>query len=176
MPQLKDVQSNTDRKPRKRRRLVALGLVGVVALGGAAYAYFTTTGSGTANTQVGTSSALTITAAITPATGGLVPGGTGSDVLYSVNNPSTGHQIVGTVSFTGVAAYTDALHTIPIATGTGAAQCDTSQFSVADVIENQDVPAGTTALTNHGTLLMANAAFSQDGCKNAYLVASFTSN
>jgi hypothetical protein len=176
MPKVNDMEDHAAPKNNKRRRFIAIGLVGMVAMAGAAYAYFTTTGAGTGNAQVGTSTALTITAAITPAAGGIVPGGTGSDVAYSVNNPSSGHQLVNTVHFTGVAAYTDALHTIPIASGTGAAQCDVSQFSIADVIQNQDVPTGITALDDHGSLLMANAAFNQDGCKNAYLVASFTSN
>jgi hypothetical protein len=176
MAQLNDISTSPAPKPRKRRRLVALGVVGVVALSGAAYAYFTTTGSGTADTQAGTSQAVAITAVITPASGGLVPGGTGSDVLFSVNNPSTGHQLVNTVHFTGVVAYTDLAHGTVIPNGTGAGQCDRSQFSMADVVQDQDVPTGLTALTDHGTLLLANAAVSQDGCKNAYLVASFTSN
>jgi hypothetical protein len=176
MPQVNDVDGTTPSKPSKRRRFVALGLVGVLAMGGAAYAYFTTTGSGTADGQVGTSQALTITADITAAAGGLVPGGTGSDVEFSVNNPSTGNQLVNTVHLVSVAAFTNALHTIPIAAGTGAAQCDVTQFSMADVVQNQDVPAGLTLLDDNGTLLMADAAFNQDGCKNAYLVASFTSN
>lgn len=163
-------------KTSRRRRLIAFGVVGVVAFGGAAYAYFTTTGSGSDNARVGTSQALTITAAITPATGGLVPGGTGSDVVYSVNNPSTGNQFVNTVHYTGVLAYSDASHLNAIPTGTGATQCDTSKFSIADVVENQDIDPGGEQLLVHGTLLMANASFNQDGCKNAYLVASFTSN
>jgi hypothetical protein len=159
-----------------KKRWIALGLVGVIALAGAAYAYFTTTGSGDVNGQVGTSQALTITGTITPATGGLVPGGTGSDVVFSVNNPATGHQFVNTVHYTGVVAYSDAAHLNAIPTGTGSTQCDTSKFSLADVVENQDIDPGGEQLLVHGTLLMANAAFNQDGCKNAYLVASFTSN
>lgn len=176
MPKLDDDQGCTGRKHTKKRRMLALSMVGILALGGAAYAYFTTTGSGSGDAQVGTSQALTITAAITPAAGGLVPGGTGSDVVFSVNNPSSGNVMVNTVTFTGVTAYTDALHTIPIASGTGIAQCDVSQFSMAAVPQNQDVPAGTTVLADHGTLLMANAGFNQDGCKNAFLLATFTSN
>jgi hypothetical protein len=44
------------------------------------------------------------------------------------------------------------------------------------VAQNQNVPTGLTALNDHGTLLLADSGVSQDGCKNAYLVASFTSN
>jgi len=176
MPKFNDDECSTAPSNTKKRRLIAFGIVGVLALGGIAFAYFTATGDGDADAQVGTSQQLDITAVITPATGGLVPGGTGSDIVFSVNNPSSGNMLVNTVTLVGVAAYTDALHTVPIAAGTGPAQCDVSQFSMVPVVQNQDVPAGLTALTDHGTLVMANAAFNQDGCKNAYLVASFTSN
>ena len=44
------------------------------------------------------------------------------------------------------------------------------------VVQNQDIPAGVTVLSDNGTLLLQNAAFNQDGCEGAYLVATFTSN
>jgi hypothetical protein len=158
-----------------KRARVGLGLLLLLAFSGAAVAYFTTTGSGSANVQVGTSSALTINATITPGTGGLVPGGNPAAVSFSVANPSSGKQYVGTVSLASVAAYSDSAHTNNI-TGTGAGKCDTSQFSMTPVTENQDVPSGNTSLSNNGSLVFADSGSSQDGCKGAYLVANFTSN
>jgi hypothetical protein len=159
-----------------KTKRVRAGLALLVLLGfaGAAVAYFTTSGSGTGSAQVGTNSALAITATITPGSGGLVPGGAPADVAFSVNNPG-GNQYVGTVSLASVTAYSDAGHTTNI-TGTGAGKCDTSQFSMPAVTENQDVPSGTSSLTNHGSLSFADSTSNQDGCKGAYLVANFTSN
>jgi hypothetical protein len=36
--------------------------------------------------------------------------------------------------------------------------------------------ARPTALSNNGNLVFHDSGTNQDGCKNAYLVASFTSN
>lgn len=158
-----------------KRARFGLGLVVLLAFAGAAVAYFTTTGSGSGNVRVGTSSALTISASITPPAGGLVPGGTAAGVQFSVSNPSSGNQYVGTVTMAGVQAYSDAAHTNSI-TGSGAGQCDTSQFSMVPVAENQNVGSGSTALGSDGSLVFHDSGINQDGCKNAYLVASFTSN
>ncbi len=158
-----------------KRGRVGLGLLVLLAFSGAAVAYFTTTGSGTGNAQVGTSSALTITPTITPPSGGLVPGGTAASVAFSVNNPSSGNQYVSTVSLSGVQAYSDSGHTTNI-TGNGAGQCDTTKFSMTPVTENQNVPSGNTALASNGSLVFADSGTNQNACKSAYLVASFTSN
>jgi hypothetical protein len=158
----------------KRARL-GLGLFVLLAFSGAAVAYFTTTGAGTGNAQVGTNSALTITPTITPPAGGLVPGGTGAATQFSVNNPSSGNQYVTSASLSGVQAYSDSGHTNNIS-GTGAGQCDTAQFTMASVTENQNVPSGNTTLTNNGSLKLNDSGTNQNACKGAYLVASFTSN
>ncbi|MFL5829568.1 MAG: hypothetical protein ACJ76X_06585 [Solirubrobacteraceae bacterium] len=161
----------------KTKRLrAALGAVAALAATGIAVAYFTTSGSGSGNAQVGTSSALTITGTITPGAGGIVPGGNPAGVALSVTNPGAGNQYVATVSLTGVQAYSDAAHTNNI-TGTGAGKCDTAQFSMSPVSENQTVPAGgPTALAQNASLSFADSGTNQDGCKAAYLVASFSSN
>jgi len=158
-----------------KRARAGLGLLVLLAFAGGAIAYFTTTGSGSGNVTAGTSSALTITATINPPAGGLVPGGSPAGVQFAVSNPSSGNQYVGTVSMTGVKAYSDSGHTSDI-TGTGAGQCDTSQFSMASVGENQDVPSGSTTLSTNGSLVFHDSGSNQDACKGAFLVASFTSN
>jgi hypothetical protein len=160
---------------RTKRARAGLGLLVLLAFAGGAIAYFTTTGSGSGNAQVGTSSALTISATITPPAGGVVPGGSPASVQFAVSNPSSGNQYVGAVSLSGVKAYSDSAHTNDI-TGTGSGQCDTSQFTMASVSENQDVPSGSTTLSTNGSLVFHDSGSNQDACKNAYLVASFTSN
>ena len=161
---------------RKRVRVALVGLTALVFTAGAV-AYFTASGTGSGNVQVGNStSPMTISATITPGTGGLVPGGAAATVSFNVNNSGTGNQYVNTVSLTGVQAFSDSAHTINI-TGTGAGQCDAAQFSMAPVTEAQDVPPGSTPLTTaNGQLMFHDSGTNQDGCKNAYLVASFSSN
>jgi hypothetical protein len=155
-----------------KRARFGLGLLVLLAFTGAAVAYFTTTGSGSGSVTVGSSSALTINATITAPTGGLVPGGPGAPVAFTVTNPGNGNQEVGTVSLGTVTAYTDS------SKSTVASGCDTSKFSMTPVVENQDVPSGgPTSLTNGGSLVFNDdPSHSQDGCKGVYLVANFTSN
>src|ERR1700761_4198796 len=84
------------------RGRVALGVVASLALAGGAYAYFTTTGSGTGQGTVGASSALTVTGTVS---GSLYPG-TSNTVNFTANNPSSGHERLGTITLTGVHACT----------------------------------------------------------------------
>jgi hypothetical protein len=161
---------------KKTRVLAVLGLVVALAATGIAVAYFSGSGAGSGNAQVGSSTPLTINPTITPGAGGIVPGGNPAAVSFTVNNSGTGKQQVATVTMTGVQAYSDAAHTTNI-TGVGAGKCDTTQFSLTPVTENQTVPAGgPTSLASNGSLVFADSGTNQDGCKNAYLVASFTSN
>jgi hypothetical protein len=165
------VEVQVPQRNHRRRKLVALGLVAVLGMGGAAYAYFTTTGSTTGNTRAGTDTPLTFTTTITPDASGLVPGGVDADVGFDAINAATNDQRVDTIHLTGVTAWTDAGHTL---TATG---CVTADFTVADVVASQVVPGlATTAITAHGALHFADSGINQDDCKNAYLVLSFTSN
>ncbi len=152
--------------------LATLVVVGAAAFG--AYAYFTNSGSGTGSATVGTSAGPDLTATTV---GAVTPGGQTGDVTISAYNNGTGQQLIGTVSLDSVDAYSDLAHTNSIPVGTGAGDCDTSQFSMNPVVENQDIaPGGPTALTVHGTLVMADdLANSQDGCKGAYLVLNLSS-
>jgi hypothetical protein len=72
----------------RRRKLVSvLTLVGALAVGAAAWAYFTSSGSGSAHASTASMSTVTLSAtAGTPSTP-LYPGGTG-DVSLEVNNPN----------------------------------------------------------------------------------------
>jgi hypothetical protein len=169
MSHVQPPEPRSERK-NKRKRWIALGILGIFALAGGAYAYFTTTGSGTGSTRAGTSTALTINATITPGTGGIVPDGNPAGIAFSAVNTGTSAQLVDTIHLVSVDAYTDAGHTVP-ATG-----CDTSYFSVADVVASQTVPGGTTSITAPGSLVFTDSGTNQDACKLAYLVLTFSSN
>lgn len=145
--------------------------VAVVAGSGVAYAYFTTTGSGTGQGSVGTSSALTLhQASITYSNAGsddaLVPG-TSADVTWTVDNPSSGHQYLDTISLASVTS-----------DKTG---CDSAThptwFSMPAVTVGTDyAPGSRQAVSGTGTITFNDAAADQSVCKGAALTFSFTSN
>jgi hypothetical protein len=146
-----------------RKVTVALGgTLASLAIAGAAFAYFTTTGGGDGAGTVGTSSTIVITG--TAATT-LYPG-TSSTVSFTVNNSSPGHQFVTTIHLDSVS--TDGPHSA----------CVVTDFSMADVAANQDVASGPAiVITQTGTLLMANNPIAnQDACKNAPLTLHLSSN
>jgi hypothetical protein len=143
------------------KKKLAVAAVTIIALvgGGIAWAYFTTTGSGTGSASTGTSSTVTLhgTASTT-----LYPG-TSSTVNFTVDNPSSGHQFVGTIHLASVT--------------TDKPGCVVADYTMPDVVANQDVPSGNgTAITATGTLSMANTNVSQDNCKNAAVTLNLTSN
>lgn len=166
--------------------LVVLAVAAIAAIG--AWAYFTANGSGSGTGTVGTSSNLTLHGATV---GTLYPGTTAS-ISFTVDNPSSGHQQLGTIYLAGVKACTGAGSAWDPSLNGGAGGCsnsgteqsgcesvdpgnaadaNASNFYMADVVENQDVAGNGTgvAATNGGTLKMNNLSSSQDSCKNANL-------
>lgn len=145
--------------------------VAVVAGSGVAYAYFTTTGSGTGSGSVGTSSALTLRqASITYSNSAtdkaLVPG-TSADVTWTVDNPSSGHQYLSTISLASVTS-----------DKTG---CDSAThpgwFTMPAVTVGTDyAPGSGQAVKGTGTITFNNDSVTQDVCKDAALTFAFTSN
>jgi hypothetical protein len=159
------------------KKVAAIGIAAGLTLGmaGAAFAYFTTTGTGTGSGSVGTASQVTISGV---STGAVTPNGQTGDVALTVTNPNSGNQFVTSVSLTSVDAFAGPNFTNPIPVGTGAGQCDTSQFSMVTVTENYDAAhGGPTALPNDGVLKMADdTAHAQNGCIGAVLRLNLSSN
>jgi hypothetical protein len=161
-----------------RAAIVLAGGLGAIGAFGA-WAYFTTTGSGTGTAHAGTSSTLTIHGTIAPQApdGKLYPGGDPAVVSFTVDNPSNGHQYVNTISLSSVAAYADqaAYDADPVANKISG--CLSSWFSMSPVTVQQDLASGNgVAVSATGTLTMQDVNSSQDACKNAYLVGTFSSN
>jgi hypothetical protein len=99
----------------KRRLVTLIAVMGVLALGGVAWAHFTASGSGSGQATAGTIDTVTLSASAgTPSTP-LYPGGTG-DVSLEVNNPN--HYAVTLVSVTSDGTITpDANHSSCTTTG-----------------------------------------------------------
>jgi hypothetical protein len=140
-----------------RGRLVAvLAVVGVLAVGGVAWAYFTSSGSGSGHASTGTMSTVTLNASAgTPSTP-LYPGGTG-DVSLEVNNPNS--YAVRLVSVTGSGTIShDASHSA--CTTTGVTFTNQAGLSTA-------IPASATNYPIHLSGAVAMGSSSSSGCQGA---------
>jgi hypothetical protein len=171
------------RTQRHKRLLIVACLVLLIGGAVAGYAYFTASGSGTGTGSVGTSSALTLHAT----TGGALYPGTSTGVTFTVDNPSSGHELVGTIHLSSVVACDTAFVSGACPSGHEITTCEsinngstsnagTNNFYMADVAANQDVASGNgQSITATGTLTMNDLASSQDSCKNANLLLNLTS-
>lgn len=151
----------------KKRTLVALACVATLAVAAVAYAYFTSTGSGTATAKVGTSSAVTLKGTVA---GNLYPGAS-QQVSFTVDNPSSGAQRVGTISLTGITV--DAGHSTCSVTISGG----NPDFTMPAVAVNATFPSGNgQAVTPKGTLTMNDTGVNQNACQGAELTLALSSN
>lgn len=151
----------------KRRALIALGCTCALAIAGVALAYFTSSGSGTANATVGSSSAVTLHATVSSS---LYPG-TSSPVTFTVDNPSSGSQRVGTITLGSITV--DAGHSTCSTTISGG----NPDFSMPAVAVNKVFPTGNgQSVTPTGTLTMNETGVSQDACQGATVTLHLTNN
>jgi hypothetical protein len=151
----------------KRRALIALGCTCALAVAGVALAYFTSSGSGTANATVGSSSAVTLHGTVSSS---LYPG-TSSPVSFTVDNPSSGSQRVGTITLSSITV--DAGHSTCSTTISGG----NPDFSMPAVAVNKVFPAGNgQTVTPTGTLTMNETGVSQDACQGATVTLHLTNN
>jgi hypothetical protein len=150
-----------------KKRGLGLAVVGALVIAAGAYAYFTSSGSGTTTATVGASSAITLKGTVT---GSLYPGSS-SPVTLTVDNPSSGKQRVGTVSLEKITP--DAGHSsCSVVIGGG-----TPDFTMADLVVNKTfAPGSGQAVTPGGTLTMNDTGVNQDACQGATLTLTLKSN
>ena len=151
----------------KKRAFIALGCTCALAVAGVALAYFTSSGSGTGTATAGTSSAVTLHATISNS---LYPGSS-SPVSFTVDNPSSGVQRVGTVTLASITV--DASHSECKTTISGG----NPDFTMAAVPVNQVVnPGNGQSVAATGTLTMNETGTNQDPCQGATLTLHLTNN
>jgi hypothetical protein len=135
-----------------------------LAITAGAYAYFTSTGSGTATATVGSGSAVTIKGTVSS---NLYPGGS-SPVTFTIDNPSSAAQRVGTITLASIAV--DAGHST-------CGKVIGVDFAMPAVVVNKTFPTGNgQSVTPTGTLTMNDTGVSQDACQGATLTLNLTSN
>lgn len=152
-----------------KKRLLTIGAITAILVlgGGAAFAYWTSTGTGSGSATTGDS--VNFVVASSAATGGpLTPGGPAASVAFTVTNPGTGNQ-----------SLTDVTVSVANADGTdwtAVPGCSDLDYTIGTpVITYGDIaPAGVRSGTV--TITMNNLASNQDACKNAnvplYFVAA----
>ncbi len=151
----------------KRRAVFALTTALLVVVAGGAYAYFTTSGTGTGTASVGSSSAVTLHATVT---GSLYPGSS-APVSFTVDNPSSGKQRVGTITLSSITV--DASHSECSTVITGG----NPDFTMPAVAVNATFGNGNgQTITPAGTLTMNETGVSQDKCQGATLTLHLTDN
>jgi hypothetical protein len=143
-----------------KRRVAAFGTLVAMAAVVGAIAYFTGTGSGTGQAQVGTSTPWGVTFGAT--TGTMYPGSGTSTVNYTVTNNGSGSQRLNTTTGSVAAAGSGTV----TSSGTPVAGCLATWFSVSN-----SPPAGTTlspsgTTTGSAAVTMAESGTNQDACKN----------
>jgi hypothetical protein len=151
------------RKALTKKRLAVLGAVAILAMAGVAVAFWTASGSGSGSGTVASSNgSLVLHGSIA---GGLTPGGEEA-VSFTADNTNSSSLQVGTVH---AVVSIDAEH--------AEAGCKASDFSIADTVENQTIPASSSgvALASDGSISMTDSEANQDACKGAEISLALTS-
>jgi hypothetical protein len=150
----------------KRKRVLAgLGVVAMLVVAGSAFAYFTSTGSGTGSATVGSASNWTVTPAT--ATGGPLYPGSGSMVIdYTVTNASSGHQDLTATSSTVASSGGNVTQAGVPVTG-----CLAAWFTATNTPPTtpgalpQDLAGGASETGGYVTVTMTDAAANQNVCQ-----------
>jgi hypothetical protein len=161
---------------KSRKYIITGGVVAGLLVGGAAFAYWTTDGSGTGtgSTTSGVASAVTINQGELAA---MYPGDSAQDiVLTATNNEPAGGQSAHVTSVSGVLSVT------------GSGTCDPTDFQVdgtqlpssgafTTAWSPVEVAAHTTSDEQHvANIHFFNKTSEQDGCKSAAVSIVYTSH
>lgn len=141
-----------------RKKRIIITTAALVAIGGgAAFAYWTATGTGTGQASAGQTVAFKV--ASTPATGdALTPGGPTQSASFSVKNENTGTQILANVTAKVANADGSAWVAIP--------GCSAADFAVGTPeITKGQIAAGTT-VSGTVSIQMVNRDANQNACQN----------
>ena len=149
------------------RKMAMFALVTLVAvLGGVAFAYWSTGGSGSGSANTGTAASVTVNQTVAPT--GLYPGGAAA-LSGNFNNPNTGK-----VYITAVTALVTPFSVQADATKPACTQADFSITGTANV--GAEIAAGVAVGSWSGlSLNMIDAVTNQDNCKNITVPITYAS-
>jgi hypothetical protein len=154
----------------KKQKLAAVGTAAVVGVvgAGAAYAYWTTSGSGQGAATTGAETPVIIEQ--TGSILGLSPGGKAKPIDFTIRNPGgAGAQYVSAIRVSMDSVSKDGV--------TPAVGCSVADFELVQPGPiNLAIPAGggrTDVPTSGATLTMKDTGLNQDACKGAAVNLSF---
>jgi Tfp pilus assembly major pilin PilA len=147
----------------KRKLMVVVAVIAVLAIGGAAYAFWTNTGSGTGTATTGSNNPITVnqTSTIT----GLAPGAPAQTLSGTFDNGNNSNVHITAVTAT--------------VTGTNTPGCDASDYTIGGSAPvNADIPPGTGVGTWSGLTIQFNnkPTVNQDACKNAVVSIQYSAS
>lgn len=141
-----------------RKKVIGVGTaLAMLGGAGAAYAWYSSTGSGTGSATVASSSPIELSS---PPVSGLAPGGADVVVPVTIHNPGGGAELVNSVSGSFVTQ----------------GECDGSWFQVDTYAYGVVVPGGATQTPINVHVRMINAGTYQDACQGKTLTINWTSN
>lgn len=150
----------------RKKRIIGTTVALVAIGGGAAFAYWTATGTGSATATAGDSANFTITSTVTGEA--LSPGGPEKTATFTITNPGTGVQKVQSIEVT--VAGSDGTP------WTAVAGCSAADFLVDNLDFTPTELAAGGSVTGTVTLQMVNRDTNQDGCKNAAVPLYFSAS
>jgi hypothetical protein len=158
------------RRSRRRAMVVVVPTLAGVFIAGTAFAYWTTSGSGSGTSATGTTQAVTVTQTGTNPSG-MSPGGADQGISCKITTPKASGQYVSSVTI-AVGAITK------ISDGTAASGCTSGDFAITQPSAiNTNVPSGDTPYPSSGTgaaIHMQETGNNQNGCQNVNVALTFT--
>jgi hypothetical protein len=151
----------------RKKRIIGTTAALVAIGGGAAFAYWTATGSHDTTTKAGTSTNFTISSSV--AGDPLSPNGPIQTATFTVTNPGTGVQkltnVVVTVAGTNGSAWTEV------------SGCSALDFAVGTPsFTATEIPANGTVTGTVSLQMVDRPGVNQDGCKGATVPLHFAAN
>lgn len=150
----------------RHRRLVTVSAVAVLVTAGAAFAYWTTTGSGTGSSAAGHVDAVSIIQVGTLTA--MYPGDSAQTLHGTIENPNPGPVHIGTI--------TASISSVVKAPGAPAGTCAASDFTLANAVAtvNAEALADDTTTWTGPTIKFNDKVTSQDACKDATVNLAYT--
>ena len=147
---------------RRSKKTTVIASFLVLAVAGAAFAYWTAGGTGTGTAETGET--LPLTANQVTVLDPMYPGDSPQTISGTFTNPNEGPTYVTSVT----AAITD------VSGGDGA--CTDADYSLDNevMLVGAEVPVGTGGAWTGATIQFNNTGANQDGCKNATVTLTYT--